>query len=108
MNLLVEKVKEGFGLPLESQVEAKLYKLLVYESGGKFDKHHDTEKEHGMFGTMVVELHSDYEGGAMTVVHNGKSITFDFARSASLFCESIIAFIQRLTCLQRALLCLLC
>jgi len=34
-------------------VEAHLYKLLLYEQGGFFKPHRDTEKEPGMFGTLV-------------------------------------------------------
>ncbi|CAN0448447.1 unnamed protein product, partial [Ectocarpus sp. 12 AP-2014] len=37
-------------------VEARLYKLVMYESGGHFRPHKDTEKEAGMFGTLVVQL----------------------------------------------------
>ena len=36
------------------RVSANLYKLLVYETGGLFRPHRDTEKADGMFGTLVV------------------------------------------------------
>lgn len=35
------------------RTEAHLYKLLLYETGGHFKPHKDTEKEPGMFGTLV-------------------------------------------------------
>jgi len=36
-----------------SEVEAHLSTLLIYEKGGFFKTHRDTEKELGMFGTLV-------------------------------------------------------
>lgn len=39
-----------------SNVEARLYKLLLYQQGGHFSAHQDTEKERGMIGTLVVQL----------------------------------------------------
>lgn len=35
-------------------IGAHLYKLLLYEQGGHFAAHQDTEKEAGMIGTLVV------------------------------------------------------
>ena len=54
---IVAEVSEAFGVSRGSQnVRAELYKLLIYETGGKFDKHKDTEKTTGMFGTLVITL----------------------------------------------------
>lgn len=60
------KVLEGNN---EVQVEANLYKLLFYEAGGHFKMHRDTEKEPGMFATLIVQLPTEggYEGGALVV-----------------------------------------
>jgi hypothetical protein len=44
-------------------VRAVLYKALVYENGGRFDMHKDTEKEDRMFGTLVIQLPSIFTGG---------------------------------------------
>ena len=41
--------------------------------------HRDTEKITGMFGTLVVQLPSDFEGGQLNVHHQGKQVTFDFS-----------------------------
>ena len=62
-------------------VEARLYKLLLYEQGGHFSAHQDTEKERGMIGTLVVQLPcaGGHTGGALTVRHKGKSHTHKFA-----------------------------
>ena len=45
-------------------VEARLYKLVLYEEGGFFKSHKDTEKEPGMFGSLVVQLPARHDLGA--------------------------------------------
>jgi hypothetical protein len=61
-------------------VEARLSKLLLYEQGGHFSAHQDTEKERGMIGTLVVQLPcaQGHTGGRLTVRHRGKSHTHEF------------------------------
>jgi hypothetical protein len=51
---LVRQVAELLGAE-PARTGANLYKLLVYEKGGHFKPHKDTEKEKeaGMFGTLV-------------------------------------------------------
>ena len=48
-------VAEQLGLP-DQQLEARLYKLLVYEPGGFFLPHRDSEKHHRMVASLVVVL----------------------------------------------------
>ena len=60
-----------------NDVEARLYKLLVYETGGFFRPHRDSEKEDGMFGTLVVLLPANYTGGELVVEHAGQRRTID-------------------------------
>jgi hypothetical protein len=60
-------------------IHANLYKLLLYETGGHFTPHKDTEKEEGMFGTLVIQLPSYFTGGDLSVWHNGEVKTFDLA-----------------------------
>eukprot|EP00752_Nemacystus_decipiens_P002127 g2029.t1 len=59
-------------------VEARLYKLVMYEKGGHFRPHKDTEKEVGMFGTLVVQLPTaqGHTGGALIVRHRSKQRVF--------------------------------
>ncbi|TMW62129.1 hypothetical protein Poli38472_009622 [Pythium oligandrum] len=62
-------------------VTARLYKLLVYEVGEKFEKHQDSEKAQGMFGSLVIVLPSVFTGGEL-VVHgpggrHGESFVWD-------------------------------
>lgn len=56
----------------QTLVEARLYKLLLYEPGSFFVKHRGTKKEHGMFGTLVVQLPSKFKGGKFVVTHKAK------------------------------------
>jgi hypothetical protein len=60
---LVATVASGLGRDPGS-TRANLYKLLLYEPGGFFKPHRDTEKEQGMFGTLVRDWHtrSDHSG----------------------------------------------
>lgn len=73
-----------YGAVLE--LEASMYKLLLYEAGGHFPLHRDTEREPGMFATLVLQLPTEggFEGGALLVRHGGNTKTFDFSlRSAT-------------------------
>jgi 2OG-Fe(II) oxygenase superfamily len=54
-----------------------LYKLLVYDRGGFFLAHRDTEKAGGMFGTLVLTLPSTYRGGGLRIRHAGREVTLD-------------------------------
>lgn len=53
-------------------IEARLYRLNMYEAGGFFLPHKDTEKEPGMFATMLVRLPSSHTGGQLRVAHGGE------------------------------------
>ena len=41
--------------------------------------HRDTEKVDGMFGTLVIQLPSDYSGGELMVKHRGEEKVFSFS-----------------------------
>ncbi len=69
------------GLPAD-QVEARLYKLLVYEKGGFFLAHRDSEKHDGMVASMVVVLANPFEGGTLVVRHGTAKDTLPFAEAA--------------------------
>jgi hypothetical protein len=73
---IVSKVRAGLGCD-DAGVTAELYKLLVYDRGGFFLAHRDTEKAAGMFGTLVVTLPSTYRGGALRIRHAGREVTLD-------------------------------
>ncbi|EFJ07195.1 hypothetical protein SELMODRAFT_430050 [Selaginella moellendorffii] len=67
-------------------LDVRLYTLLLYEQGGHFKFHRDTEKEDGMFATMIFQLptQSGHEGGKLEIRHGKKnSVTFDFSGADS-------------------------
>lgn len=65
------------GLGVAGSVSAELYKLLVYDAGGFFVSHRDTEKTAGMFGTMVVVLPSTYCGGELVIQLQQQQVKLD-------------------------------
>ena len=65
---ILHDVKEGLGCEKKT-ITAELYKLLLYEPGGFFAPHRDTEKAPGMFATLVITLPSFHEGGDLLVRH---------------------------------------
>jgi hypothetical protein len=72
---------EQLGLPAE-RVEARLYKLLVYQKGGFFLPHRDSEKHDGMVASLIVVLASPFEGGALVVRHGAMKQTLAFEQAA--------------------------
>ncbi len=75
LDAIVARVAEGLGVA--EPVSAELYKLLVYDQGGFFLSHRDTEKTDGMFGTLVIVLPSIYTGGELVVRHRGHEARLD-------------------------------
>jgi len=74
-------VAEQLGLPAE-QLEARLYKLLVYERGGFFLPHRDSEKHDRMVASMIVVLPNRFEGGTLVVRHGAAKQTLTFGEAA--------------------------
>jgi hypothetical protein len=72
--IILSKVAAGLGCD-DADVSAELYKLLVYDRGGFFLAHRDTEKSSGMFGTLVLTLPSTYQGGELRIRHAGREVT---------------------------------
>ena len=68
---ILDDVSTGLGCPREA-LTAELYKLLVYEQGGFFAPHRDTEKANGMVATLVIALPASGEGGELAVRHHGR------------------------------------
>lgn len=75
---LLAAVADGLGCA-EAGITAELYKLLVYDEGGFFAAHRDTEKTVGMFGTMIVVLPCEHTGGELIVRHAGREVTLDLS-----------------------------
>jgi predicted 2-oxoglutarate/Fe(II)-dependent dioxygenase YbiX len=67
------------GLGVDEPVTAQLYKLLIYDKGSFFVSHRDTEKEPGMFATLVLALPSLSSGGELVVRHKDREARLDLA-----------------------------
>ncbi len=68
---IIQKVKEELSLEDEA-ITANFYKLLLYEQGSFFKPHRDSEKEKGMFATLVITLPGEYEGGEFVIKFDNK------------------------------------
>ena len=71
---ILDSVADGLGCRREA-LSAQLYKLLVYERGGFFAEHRDTEKVDGMIATLVVALPTAGTGGDLVIRHLGREAT---------------------------------
>lgn len=80
VNEIVGMVKKEFALEGKN-IHASLYKLLIYKEGDFFLPHKDSEKEKGMFGTLVIGLPSMHSGGNLSVKfdHQVKEVSFSEA-----------------------------
>ena len=67
---------DGLGCPVD-RLDAQLYKLLIYEPGGFFVSHRDTEKADGMIATLSIALPVAGAGGEIVVRHRGRERTID-------------------------------
>lgn len=77
---MVDRVAEGIGCSGD-RLSARLYKLLVYEEGGFFAEHRDSEKAEGMVATLVVSLPAEGEGGEIVIRHDGRETVVDMCVS---------------------------
>ncbi|ELR71544.1 hypothetical protein C900_02459 [Fulvivirga imtechensis AK7] len=75
---ILVNIKSDLGIE-EDEVAAHLYKMLIYEKGDFFLPHKDSEKEKGMFGTLIIGLPAHHSGGELLVSFDGKQkvIRFD-------------------------------
>ena len=75
-------VADALGLPPD-RLEAKLYKLLVYEKGGFFLPHRDSEKHDRMVASLIVVLPNPFEGGRLIVRHGAAKEKLAFEEAAA-------------------------
>lgn len=66
----------GLGCP-SKQLNAQLYKLLIYPTGGYFVPHRDTEKSDGMIATLTISLPVEGTGGDLVVQHKDREMTVE-------------------------------
>lgn len=77
----VHAVQSKLGLE-KQQLDAHLYKLLLYETGSFFLAHRDGEKLDRMVATLVIALPSAHQGGELIVRHEGREEVVDFSRQS--------------------------
>ncbi|MCJ1286576.1 hypothetical protein MMC26_005922 [Xylographa opegraphella] len=78
-------VKAAADLGIEAKsMHAELCKLLLYEEGAVFEKHTDTEKVHGILGTLAIALPSPHAGGAVEAVFGGERRLLETAPTSDL------------------------
>ena len=73
---ILDAAASGLGCPRD-RLDAHLYKLLLYERGGFFATHRDTEKAHGMIATLSISLPVAGGGGELIVRHHGREVVVD-------------------------------
>ena len=79
IDAVTRQVGRDLGLE-DEQLEAHLYKLLLYEKGGRFLPHRDSEKLDGMVASLIVVLPNPFDGGELEVRHAGNTKLFNFSR----------------------------
>ena len=77
LDRLVALAAEGLGV--SEAVSVKFYKLLVYDKGSFFVSHRDSEKQPGMFATLVLALPSLSSGGELVVRHKDREVKLELA-----------------------------
>jgi len=88
---IIERIKPELGLE-EYEVTANLYKLLIYEKGDFFLTHKDSEKEKGMFGSLIIALPAKHTGGELNITFDGRTEVIDFAGPANQYKIQYAAF----------------
>ena len=77
---ILDTVAAGLGCPA-GRLHARLYKLLIYQPGGFFSAHRDTEKADGMIATLSITLPAAGSGGELVVRHLDQEISVDMNAS---------------------------
>ena len=82
MDKILKNVQKDLGIE-DYTIEAQIYKLLIYEKGDFFLTHKDSEKEKGMFGTLIIALPSNHKGAELLVRFEGVDKAIDFSADSS-------------------------
>ncbi len=91
LNKALDAIKPDLGIE-DYDITASLYKMLIYGEGDFFLPHKDSEKEKGMFGTLIIALPSRHSGGELLIRFDGKEECVDFAGDAGNFKLPYAAF----------------
>ena len=106
---IVVRAATGLGCPPERTC-ARLYKLLIYERGGFFAAHRDTEKEDGMVATLVLSLPVAGAGGELIIRHQQRETVVDLRAEEpseiafAAFYADCVHEVQRVTAGHRVVL----
>ena len=91
LEAILKKIKPELGLE-DKQIQANLYKMLIYEEGSFFLPHIDSEKEKGMFGTLVIGLPAKHTGGEFVISFGNEQKTVSFEENCKTEVLPYIAF----------------
>lgn len=91
LDKIVRAIKPDLGLE-DYTITAHLYKMLIYQAGDFFLPHKDSEKEIGMFGTLVIGLPSKHTGGELVVSFGGVEEIADFSEDSGDYKIDFAAF----------------
>ena len=75
---ILAETARGLGCE-DAAIHAELYKLLVYDPGGFFLAHRDSEKAPDMFGTLLLQLPSPHSGGELRIRHGSRETRIDLS-----------------------------
>jgi hypothetical protein len=78
---ILEQVRRELMPQLSEPLNAELYTLNVYASGGHFAPHKDTPRGSHMLGTLVVCLPSQFSNGPFVLKHRGIFQTYDWGQA---------------------------
>ena len=81
---LVTQVQDELGCG-NKNIKAEPYKLLLYEKGGHFKPHRDSEKQDGMFATLVLQLPSIFKGNHFIINHGDKTKMIELDQDKSKY-----------------------
>jgi hypothetical protein len=84
LDRILKAIKPDLGIEGD-KIGANLYKMLIYEKGDFFLPHKDSEKEKGMFGTLVIGLPSRHSGGELVIRFDGKEKIISFDSSSDSY-----------------------
>ncbi|KAI9571699.1 hypothetical protein HD554DRAFT_2016574 [Boletus coccyginus] len=74
-------------------MDMELYKLNVYGKGDFFKAHKDTPRSQDMFGSLVVVLPTQHQGGQFVLRQEEKEWTIDFADKFATAAEPSVFFV---------------
>ena len=71
------------GLGVSVNVEARFRALMLCSKDSQYEKVKNTARDGRMFGSLLIQLPSMYEGGTLFVEHDGDSKTINFSGARS-------------------------